>query len=108
MNLAQTTPAQSIEEIYRTLQQDPLTTPEELAAFYQPSINAVRGGDKIKRLEQGLNRAHQKTYYMVVEVLAKQGKIAGYRRDSRWNQLKQPRELLRIFAIACSYGRVAW
>jgi hypothetical protein len=63
MNLAQTTPAQSIEEIYRTLQQDPLTTPEELAAFYQSSINAVRGGDKIKRLEQGLNRAHQKTYY---------------------------------------------
>jgi hypothetical protein len=32
MNLTQTTPAQSIQEIYRTLQQDPLTTQEELAA----------------------------------------------------------------------------
>ncbi len=54
----QITPAQSLEEVYRTLQPGPLETPEQIKAFYKDEINQVRGGDKMKRLELGLKRAH--------------------------------------------------
>jgi hypothetical protein len=55
----QTTPATSLEDVYRTLQPSPLETPEELRAFYQPAINETRGGDKMQRLRLRLNRAAQ-------------------------------------------------
>jgi hypothetical protein len=58
MTLTQITPAQSLPEVYRTLQPAPLTTPEELNAFYCAELNSVRGGDKVRRLAQGLNRDH--------------------------------------------------
>jgi hypothetical protein len=52
-------PATTLDDVYKTLQPQPLRTPEELQAFYQDSINAVRGGDKTQRLRLGLNRAHR-------------------------------------------------
>jgi len=55
----QTIPATCLEDVYKTLQPDPLKTPEELKAFYQARINEVRGGDKTQRLRLGLNRAYQ-------------------------------------------------
>ncbi len=63
MNTPKTTPALSLQEVYLTLRPEPLTTDAELAAFYREEINAVRGGDKVQRLEQGLKRAHGKTYF---------------------------------------------
>lgn len=59
----QITPAQSLEEVYRTLQPSPLETPEQLKAFYKEEMNEVRGGDKMKRLEMGLNRAYKDRNY---------------------------------------------
>ncbi|NJP09215.1 MAG: hypothetical protein HC866_06770 [Leptolyngbyaceae cyanobacterium RU_5_1] len=55
----QTTPATSLEDVYKTLQPEPLETPEELAAFYQAAINQVRGGDKIERIRLRLGRAYR-------------------------------------------------
>jgi hypothetical protein len=40
-----------------------LITEAELLAFYRPEVNAVRGGDKVKRLEQGLKRAYGITHF---------------------------------------------
>ena len=54
----QTAPATELAEVYRTLQPGPLVTAEELAAFYIPDINVVRGGDKMQRLKLGLGRAY--------------------------------------------------
>lgn len=54
----QKTPATKLEDVYKTLQPQPLQTPEELRAFYRDSINAVRRGDKTQRLQLGLKRAY--------------------------------------------------
>jgi len=60
----QITPAKSLEEVYRTLQPEPLVTPEQLAAFYRNEMNEVRGGDKMERIKLGLTRAHTyRTYF---------------------------------------------
>ncbi len=48
----------TLANVYRTLQPTPLTTAEELAAFYIEDINAVRGGDKMQRLNLRLQRAY--------------------------------------------------
>ncbi len=53
-----TQPATRLEDVYRTLQPGPLTTAEELKAFYTEEINQVRGGDKVKRLKLRLDRAY--------------------------------------------------
>lgn len=53
----QTTPATSLEAVYKTLRPEPLQTAEELAAFYRKEINDIRGGDKMKRIRLRLNRA---------------------------------------------------
>lgn len=63
MNYLQNTPAQTLQEVYLTLRPDPLTTEAELAAFYRPEINEVRGGDKVQRLALGLKRAHGNNYF---------------------------------------------
>ncbi|RZM78739.1 hypothetical protein [Leptolyngbya iicbica] len=57
--MLQTTAAQSLDEIYRTLRPEPLDTPAALAAFYQEAINQTRGGDKMRRIRLRLNRAAQ-------------------------------------------------
>jgi hypothetical protein len=54
----QTTPATALTDVYRSLRPEPLTTPEELDAFYAKEINGVRGGDKIQRLKLRLERAY--------------------------------------------------
>ncbi|GAB4468190.1 MAG: hypothetical protein OHK0037_25530 [Elainellaceae cyanobacterium] len=56
--LLQNTPARSLPEVYRTLQQAPLETPEELKAFYREELNEVRGGDKMQRIQMRLRRAY--------------------------------------------------
>ncbi|MGK7925468.1 MAG: hypothetical protein AB4290_09510 [Spirulina sp.] len=55
----QTTPANSLEDIYLTLDPKPLEKPEEIRAFYIKALNEVRGGDKIGRLKLGLERAYK-------------------------------------------------
>ena len=49
--------ATSLKEIHLTLSPSPLTTQREIDAFYRQEMNEVRGGDKIKRLKLGLERA---------------------------------------------------
>lgn len=51
-----TTKATTLDTVYKTLKPYPLKTAEELAAFYQDDLNAIRGGDKIKRLTLRLRR----------------------------------------------------
>jgi hypothetical protein len=53
----QITPATSLDEVYKTLRPYPLSTVEELNAFYRDEINETRGGDKMQRLRLRLNRA---------------------------------------------------
>ncbi len=50
--------ATQLADVYRTLQPGPLTTAEEIKAFYTAEINLVRGGDKMQRLKLRLNRAY--------------------------------------------------
>jgi hypothetical protein len=50
--------ATQLADVYRTLQPGPLTTAEQLRAFYAEEINQVRGGDKMQRLRLGLSRAY--------------------------------------------------
>ncbi len=52
-------PAHELPDVYQTLRPTPLTTAEELAAFYIEDINAVRGGDKMQRLKLQLHRAYR-------------------------------------------------
>lgn len=54
----QTTRATSLEDVHRTLRLVPLQAPEEIAAFYKDELNETRGGDQMKRLRLGLNRAY--------------------------------------------------
>lgn len=58
-SLLQTTPATSLEDVYKTLQQSPLETLTEIQAFYRPEMNAVRGGDKMERLRLRLIRSYR-------------------------------------------------
>ncbi len=73
MNPSQTIQAQSVEEIYLTTQNSPLTTEAEIAAFYRDEVNAVRGGDKVQRLRLGLIRAHQNRTYFKALFMGHQG-----------------------------------
>jgi hypothetical protein len=60
----QITPAKTLEEIYQTLQPEPLETLEQLKAFYRDEMNQVRGGDKMERIKLGLTRAYKsRTYF---------------------------------------------
>jgi hypothetical protein len=74
-NLAsqQITPARALDEVYRTLQPGPLTTPEQLHAFYKDEMNQVRGGDKMKRLQLGLTRAYDNHIYFKACFMGHQG-----------------------------------
>lgn len=50
--------AESLEDCYKTLSPQPLTQPEEFAAFYREEINGVRGGQVVERMRLGLKRAY--------------------------------------------------
>jgi hypothetical protein len=69
----QTTPATRLEEVYRTLEPGPLLAVEDLNAFYSDGINAVRGGDKMRRIELRLNRAHGDSTYFKACVMGHRG-----------------------------------
>ena len=56
-------PATTLEEIYLTLSPRPLTTVQEINAFYRNEMNEVRGGDKICHLKLGLQRVDENSYY---------------------------------------------
>ena len=53
-------PAEPLDEIDTTLTPDPLLTPEKLKKFYREELNAVRGDDKVARLQNGLKQAYKK------------------------------------------------
>ncbi len=55
--ILQTTPAQTLDKVYRTLQSGPLETKEQLDAFYREELNQVRGDNRTKRMEFGLREA---------------------------------------------------
>jgi hypothetical protein len=65
--------ATTLEEIYLTLSPEPLMTEMEMKAFYRDEVNAVRGGDKIKRLKLGLQRASQGNQYYKACLMGHQG-----------------------------------
>ena len=71
--LLQTTPATSLEDVDNTLQPTPLETSEQLKAFYRPEINAVRGGDKMQRLQIVLNQAYKKKLFFKACVMGHRG-----------------------------------
>lgn len=56
--LTKFTPAESLEDVYLTLVPEPLSDKQALEAFYRDEINATRGGNRIARLELGLNRSY--------------------------------------------------
>lgn len=55
MPLLQLTPAESIDDVYKTLANQPLSTPEEMAAFWY-DLGSVRGGRNIERVRRDLLR----------------------------------------------------
>jgi hypothetical protein len=69
----QVTPAQSLADAYKTLQPDPLISADELKAFYREELNTVRGGDKVARLAQGLDRAYTSQSYFKAFFMGHQG-----------------------------------
>src|SRR5208337_1621982 len=56
--LLRTTPATTLAEIPQTLDPEALQTPEELRAFYQSSIQEVRGINRTGELMLSLEDAH--------------------------------------------------
>jgi hypothetical protein len=72
-SILQTTPAQTLEEVYRTLQPSPLVSKTELDAFYRDEINAVRGGDRMKRMQVGLQQAHRDQLFFKAFFMGHQG-----------------------------------
>lgn len=68
-----TTPATTLEEIHQTLSPKPLATVEEIKAFYKAELNHIRGDDKIKRLQLGLNRAFKSGSFYKACLMGHQG-----------------------------------
>jgi hypothetical protein len=56
-------PAQTLEDVHRTLPPQPLLTPAEMHAFYRGDINNLRGGDKVADLAMGLEDSRGATFY---------------------------------------------
>jgi hypothetical protein len=71
--ILQMTPAQTLEEVYRTLQPTPLVSSEELAAFYKGEVNDLRGGDKMQRMKQSLQRAYRDRLFFKAFFMGHQG-----------------------------------
>jgi hypothetical protein len=64
MSNAPLAPATTLDEVHQTLFSEPLETVAEIQAFYSDKLNQVRGGDKTRRLQLGLERAVQsKSFY---------------------------------------------
>jgi GTPase SAR1 family protein len=69
----QITPATQLENVYRTLEPGPLVTQAELSAFYSTGINAVRGGDKMQRVQLRLERAYRDRTHFKACVMGHRG-----------------------------------
>jgi len=52
-----------LADFAKTLSPAPLRDPKELAAFYEPELNRVRGEDKVRRLKLALEQYHGSSYY---------------------------------------------
>src|SRR4051795_13259039 len=57
------TPANTLDDVYKTISPEPLLTQAELDAFYVPDLNRVRGGDKVESMALGLNRSSGGAFY---------------------------------------------
>ena len=55
--------ATSLDDVYKTLSPEPLIEESEFHAFYDPGLNAVRGGDKVARINLNLQRSFGGAYY---------------------------------------------
>ncbi|HNM75777.1 MAG TPA: hypothetical protein PKN13_10630, partial [Accumulibacter sp.] len=55
--------ATTLDDAYRTLSPRPLIDADEMAAFYRPQIDELRGGRVVDRLALGLRRAHAGAAY---------------------------------------------
>lgn len=59
----QLTPAKRLNEIYRTVENRPLMTTQELEVFYEKKINEARGDDATSDLKRGLKRQHRLSFF---------------------------------------------
>lgn len=57
------TPAATLEDVYRTLNPAPLTTPEQIKAFYRSELNKVRGSDIVERMARVLSRSFGRIHF---------------------------------------------
>jgi hypothetical protein len=99
MNPSQITQAQSLEEIYLTTQNSPLTTEAEIMAFYRDEVNTVRGGDKVQRLRLGLIRSHQNRTFFKAIFMGHQGVGKSTELSRLVNQITQQFAVLRFSAV---------
>ena len=99
-SVQQTVPATSLEDVYKTLQPFPLQTPEELLAFYTPEINGVRGGDKMQRLQLGLNRAFDGSLFYKACVMGHRGVGKSTELSRLIEQIQERFYAIRFSAIA--------
>ena len=56
-------PATTLEDVYKTLSEAPLLKEDEFRAFYEPSVNSVRGEDQVARIRLRLERLHHSGFY---------------------------------------------
>jgi hypothetical protein len=55
----QTIRAETLEDVFLTMQLEPLVSSEEIQAFYRSELNETRGGDKMERLRRRLVRSYE-------------------------------------------------
>lgn len=61
-------PATRLEDIHLTLLPGPLLKSEAMTAFYEQSLNGVRGNDRINRIARELEGCFNKTHYQALLV----------------------------------------
>src|SRR5258708_7782710 len=59
----QLTPAKRLNEVYRTVENRPLMTRDELDKLYETEINAARGDDAMSHLQRALVRQHRSVFF---------------------------------------------
>ena len=59
----QLTPAETLEDVFKTLSPEPLLEREEMDAFYRGEVNEVRGRDLVQQMAFQLRRQHGGAFY---------------------------------------------